>query len=113
VVFTHRIAAGAASRSYGLEVARLAGLPEKLLVRARHLLMEGEQLHVQTEVRGTSFDSCRGEGELFSSDVYQSRKEYLVNQQGREVLDLLNGVDPRNITPQAAMNLIFELKSIA
>lgn len=111
VVFTHRIAPGAANRSYGLEVAKLAGLPEKLLVRARHLLQEGEQ--VQIEKINTPFDLDRREGELFSSDVYQSKKEYRANQQGREVLELLNGVDPANITPQAAMNLIFELKSIA
>jgi DNA mismatch repair protein MutS len=113
VVFTHRIAPGAASRSYGLEVARLAGLPEKLLIRARHLLKEGEQQQVQIEKVGMLFDLPRREGELFSSEVYQSKKEYRVNQQGREVLELLNGVDPANITPQAAMNLIFELKSIA
>jgi DNA mismatch repair protein MutS len=113
VVFTHRIAPGAASRSYGLEVARLAGLPEKLLLRARHLLKEGEQLQVQPQNVSTVFDSRRGDGELFSSEVYQSRKEYLANQKGREIMELLNELDPANITPQAAMNLIFELKSIA
>ncbi|MFN8588575.1 MAG: DNA mismatch repair protein MutS [Candidatus Eisenbacteria bacterium] len=42
VVFLHRIAEGAADRSYGIHVARLAGLPESLLARAREVLAELE-----------------------------------------------------------------------
>ena len=113
VVFTHRIALGAANRSYGLEVARLAGLPEKLLARARHLLREEDSLRITTEPTDTSFESHRGTGELFSAKDYQSRKEHMLNQQGREVLQLLGEIDPANVTPQVAMNLIFELKRIA
>jgi DNA mismatch repair protein MutS len=43
VVFLHRIAEGAADRSYGIHVARLAGLPEPLLARAEEVLRELEQ----------------------------------------------------------------------
>ncbi len=42
LVFTHQIVAGPASRSYGVEVAELAGLPKTVLSRARHLLAEWE-----------------------------------------------------------------------
>ncbi len=38
VVFLHEVAAGAADRSYGIQVARLAGLPETVLARARQVL---------------------------------------------------------------------------
>lgn len=43
LVFTHRVVVGAASRSYGVEVAELAGFPKALLTRARHLLTTWEQ----------------------------------------------------------------------
>ncbi|OLZ09547.1 DNA mismatch repair protein MutS [Sulfobacillus thermosulfidooxidans] len=43
LVFTHRIISGAASRSYGVEVAELAGFPKTLLTRARHLLTMWEE----------------------------------------------------------------------
>src|SRR6185295_15788976 len=46
ILFVHRLEPGGANRSYGIEVGRLAGLPEPVLVRARHLLrlLESEQL---------------------------------------------------------------------
>ncbi|MFH1145203.1 MAG: DNA mismatch repair protein MutS, partial [Candidatus Eisenbacteria bacterium] len=43
VIFVRRVAAGAADRSYGIQVARLAGLPEEVLERAREILVELEE----------------------------------------------------------------------
>src|SRR4029453_6504715 len=43
VVFLHRIAEGAADRSYGIHVAKLAGLPDRVLARAREVLAELER----------------------------------------------------------------------
>ena len=48
VVFLHEVVAGAADRSYGLQVARLAGLPEAVVTRAREVL---DRLETQSDGR--------------------------------------------------------------
>ena len=42
IVFLHKIARGSANRSFGIEVAKLAGLPEELIARAKQVLVERE-----------------------------------------------------------------------
>lgn len=64
IVFLHKILPGCADRSYGIQVARLAGLPQELLLRAKTLLQElesSEPVHVipaptQVMTQGTLFD---------------------------------------------------------
>ncbi len=51
VVFLHKIAPGSADKSYGIHVARLAGVPEEVLVRAREVLAELESHPVSTRER--------------------------------------------------------------
>jgi DNA mismatch repair protein MutS len=53
IVFLHKIAAGSADKSYGIHVARLAGLPDEVLDRAREVLADLEAHHVQTRQRPT------------------------------------------------------------
>ena len=48
LVFLHRVEAGAADRSYGIEVARLAGMPERILLRANQLLQQLDAHKIET-----------------------------------------------------------------
>ncbi|MCC6421599.1 MAG: DNA mismatch repair protein MutS [Gemmataceae bacterium] len=51
IVFMHKIAAGSADKSYGIHVARLAGMPAEVLDRAREVLVDLERHHVETRQR--------------------------------------------------------------
>jgi DNA mismatch repair protein MutS len=51
IIFLHKIAAGSADKSYGIHVARLAGVPDEVLVRARQVLAELESHHVTAQER--------------------------------------------------------------
>jgi DNA mismatch repair protein MutS len=51
IVFLHKIAPGSADKSYGIHVARLAGVPEEVLARAREVLTELETHHVEARTR--------------------------------------------------------------
>jgi DNA mismatch repair protein MutS len=51
IIFLHKIAPGSADKSYGIHVARLAGVPEDVLRRAKHVLAELESHHVAAEDR--------------------------------------------------------------
>src|SRR5207248_506593 len=51
IVFVHKIAAGSADKSYGIHVARLAGVPKMVLNRAQEVLTELETRHLDTKER--------------------------------------------------------------
>jgi DNA mismatch repair protein MutS len=51
IIFLHKIAPGSADKSYGIHVARLAGVPEEVLDRAKEVLSELESHHVETQQR--------------------------------------------------------------
>jgi DNA mismatch repair protein MutS len=115
VVFTHRIIEGAASRSYGVEVARLAGLPRSLLERARSLIDAAELLkHKETE---GSFCGALSviDGKTAGKDPYGSETVFLrpVDPHNQIALDLtkrLQETDPSSLSPLEALKLIYELK---
>ena len=96
ILFVHRLEPGGADRSYGIEVGRLAGLPNTLLERARELLrrLESEQL-VKAPARG-GVDQLG----LFST-------------QRSAVLDRLGDVDANSLTPVQALAVLDELSRAA
>jgi DNA mismatch repair protein MutS len=107
VLFLHRLVAGGANRSYGIEVGRLAGLPPAVLERARKLLalFEGEQ--IVTALGGPT--GKRG----------QSGKQAPVDQltlfgsAPHPVVDELKNIDTEKMTPIEALTLLDRLVSRA
>jgi len=99
IVFLRRVEPGAADRSYGIEVAKLAGLPQEVVTRAREVLAE----HENAEHEAT--------GRLASGDVApQPRQLTIFTPLSHEVLDKLRDVDLNRLTPLEALNLLAELK---
>ncbi|HEY6867406.1 MAG TPA: DNA mismatch repair protein MutS, partial [Candidatus Eisenbacteria bacterium] len=98
VVFLHRIAAGPADRSYGIHVARLAGLPERVLARAQEVLRELEsERTVEHLERGV--ERPRGSSQLG-----------LFGAEGHPVLRELRELDLDALTPLEALNRLAEWK---
>ncbi len=99
IVFLRRVEPGAADRSYGIEVAKLAGLPQEVVVRAREVLAE----HENVEQRATA--------RLATGDVPRPAQQLTIfTPLSHEVLDRLRDVDLNRITPLEALNLLAELK---
>nr|WP_325181701.1 DNA mismatch repair protein MutS [uncultured Oscillibacter sp.] len=94
IVFLRKIIPGGADRSYGIEVAKLAGLPDKVLQRARQVL---EELETANNVQ---YAAPRREAEQVS----------LGSMREGEVLDALRRCQPDTLTPIEAMSLLYELK---
>ena len=94
IIFLRKIVPGGADRSYGIEVARLAGLPDKVVRRAREILRE-----LETE-NGVAYTPPRRESEQVS----------LAAMGEAEVLDALRRCQPDTLTPIEAMSLLYELK---
>ena len=97
IIFLRKILPGGADRSYGIEVAKLAGLPEKVLQRARQVLEELEELEA---AGGVPCAAPRREAEQVS----------LGSMGEGEVLEALRRCQPDTLTPIEAMSLLYELK---
>jgi DNA mismatch repair protein MutS len=106
VLFLHRLQPGGADRSYGIEVGRLAGLPEGVIARARDVLrsLEGEQLAAALQVRG----GRRKESRSPKAEVAHSQLA-LFTIGPHPVVVRLREVDPNAMTPLEAIRLLDEL----
>ena len=100
IVFLRKVESGAADRSYGIEVAKLAGLPNEVVERAREVLAE----HETAEQRLT---------DRLASDELQPRPPAqltIFTPLSQPVLEKLREVDLNRLTPLEALNLLAELK---
>ncbi len=108
VVFLHRLVSGAASRSYGIAVARLAGIPEVVVARARTILAELEEGGAAAPKASTVTVSPQRTGKtggqlsLFSGDP-ESRGE-------SDVLDALVALDLNRLSPIEALQVLSRLQ---
>lgn len=100
VVFLHEVASGAADRSYGIQVARLAGLPEKVLARARQVLGVLEQR--SSGGKAVVLDDLP----LFAHQPTRAKAEI------NPLHDMLDQVRADDLTPRQAIDLIYELKKL-
>jgi DNA mismatch repair protein MutS len=106
VVFLHEVAEGAADRSYGVHVARLAGLPEAVLARAEEVLHRLEQ----GETRSTA--DLADDLPLFAAAATRVRAKPAPAVAGPSPLEtMLRELSPDELTPKAALELIYRLKA--
>jgi DNA mismatch repair protein MutS len=100
IVFLHKIIAGGADKSYGIHVAKLAGLPKDVLVRARTLLAELEEKH-KPKV-GVTKKKSKEKQLTFFDDYKEIEKE--------EILQSLVELDLNEVTPMQALMMLSEWK---
>ncbi|MBX3597568.1 MAG: DNA mismatch repair protein MutS [Rhizobiaceae bacterium] len=102
VVFLHEVAMGAADRSYGVQVAKLAGLPEAVVQRARDVLNQLEE----GEMSGKA-DRLLDDLPLFSAVV---RNEPPAKPQTDALRESLGAINPDELTPREALDALYLLK---
>ncbi len=103
IVFLHEVTAGAADRSYGIHVAKLAGLPPAVIARAELVLKaleDGREGHKPL----ARIDDLP----LFSTAVTQNSQP---KSQPSELEAMVAAATPDSLTPRQALELIYELKS--
>ncbi len=106
IIFLRKIAAGGADKSYGIQVARLAGLPDKLLQRAREVLSNLEK---------NEFDEVGWPkiGESTKLPPVEPPRQLNLFSEPPNLVNLkLKDIDPNNLTPKQALDLIFELRQL-
>ena len=99
IVFLHEIQSGPASRSYGIQVARLAGMPAAVVQHARHALaaLESRASEAQTQV------------DLFASPPAAAQVASPVES---PLSDMMASIDPDVLSPREALDILYSLKKL-
>jgi DNA mismatch repair protein MutS len=103
IIFLHKLVKGATNRSYGIEVAGLAGVPDHVVKRAHEILKNIEKGEFTAEGKPT----------IVSSDEYNKKKQPcqlpLFQPQDDPLRKLLRSVSPDDISPRQAHELLYQL----
>lgn len=116
VTFLHRISQGPADKSYGVHVAKIAGLPKELLQRADAILHRLESHAAQLITKEHDDNQCtpplveEGQGNPQELSEQLSLFEECANDY-QDIIAQLEKVDVLNLTPMEAINVIYNLKS--
>jgi DNA mismatch repair protein MutS len=103
VVFLHEIAPGAADRSYGIQVARLAGLPPAVVERAREVLRQLEETDRKSPV-----DTLIDDLPLFSA-----ARKAAPEPEADPLAAALEAIKPDDLSPREALEALYKLKAAA
>ena len=102
IIFLRKITRGGADRSYGVEVAKLAGIPDAVIQRAKIILQELEEADIGKNPRRKFEKPVEGQLDLFASSSLTKAEH--------EVLDELRSLDPSLLTPLDALNKLYSLQ---
>ncbi|MGT2948486.1 DNA mismatch repair protein MutS [Streptococcus devriesei] len=105
VTFLHKITDGPADKSYGIHVAKIAGLPEDLLNRADHILVDLENTSAAVSVNLKNDKSP-------DQPAQEQLSLFTITDDHKELLEKLGQLDVANLTPREAMNALFDLKDM-
>lgn len=104
VVFLHEVIKGAADRSYGIHVAKLAGLPKSVITRAGQVLKKLER-----NSQKQNENSLENDLPLFTFAELEEKPKQKVKSPLEEVID---NIEPNDITAREALDIIYELKTL-
>ncbi len=100
LIFLHKVKNGSIDKSYGINVAKLAGMPDELIERANEILYNYEN------------NNKKNKGSIDS--VTQLRMDFdETNDKPNLVKERLDEINPLEVTPMEAINLLYELKEIS
>ncbi len=104
IIFLRKIVEGGTDRSYGIQVARLAGLPEDVILRAKEVLsnLEGGELNEIGEPKLARSELKKPEKRTNQLDIFTTQADPVIKE--------LLGFDIINMTPIEALNKLYELR---
>jgi DNA mismatch repair protein MutS len=100
IIFLRKIVKGGTDDSYGIEVAKLAGVPSEVVKRAREILSEIES--------GSAISSPKRKETNYEPDLFSS----IISSKDSEAADKIRELDINTLTPIEAMNFLFEIKKL-
>ena len=111
IVFLRKIIKGGADKSYGIQVAKLAGVPESIIERARVLSEELSNADITAAVADLSETKQNKSKAIHYDEVDLEQMSLFDTVQDDDILAELEAIDIGNLTPMDALNLIYGLQN--
>ena len=115
IIFLRKIDNGSCDHSYGIQVARLAGVPKKVIIRAREILSNLENMELTPDHKPVL---ARHRDERLKksheqTDLFSGVQLNIIDSHSMEILQKIQSIDVNKLTPLEALNILFELKKKA
>ena len=113
IVFLRKIVGGGADRSYGIQVAKLAGVPESVIARAKEIsdeLLANDIAAVARSIEVNTGTSCKKKKERLD-EVDLTQMSLFDTVRDDDIIEELRSVDVGNLTPVEALNKLYELQN--
>src|SRR5881398_1513797 len=107
VVFLHEVMPGAADRSYGIHIARLAGLPPPVIARAKSVLAK-----LEAQDRGQTARALADDLPLFAVPS-RDAAEAAPQSEAEKLLEAVKALHPDEMSPREALEALYKLKTLA
>lgn len=105
IVFLHKIVRGSASKSFGIEVAELAGIPKNVVTRAKTIMRQLEEIDINRDTNSIMMTAKGGKQKQISL-FDESRDD-------NEIVKILKDTNIENVSPVQAFAILLDLKDKA
>ncbi|GFD88229.1 DNA mismatch repair protein MutS [Tenacibaculum sp. KUL152] len=114
--FMHTVSEGAASKSFGLQVAQLAGVPKPVIKAAQQKLAILESSHIMSSdeaKKPSTSSSAKSKGSTVAGQTVVGQAEMLFPDKPHPVIEALENLAPDELSPRQALDLIYTLKRLS
>ncbi|MCK5052317.1 MAG: DNA mismatch repair protein MutS [Candidatus Cloacimonetes bacterium] len=109
IIFLRKIERGSADQSYGIQVARLAGVPEKVITRAKQILHNLEEHEISPQGLSSTAKRQLSNYHTNQLDIFDAIIEK--SEEKNDILETIKNLDVNKLTPLEAINKLSELKN--
>jgi DNA mismatch repair protein MutS len=111
IIFLRKIDAGSCDHSYGIQVARLAGVPASVIVRAREILSNLENMELTPDHKPAL--AMKKDGTIDSPQPQDGVQLNAIDEHALSIIARIRTIDINSLTPMDALNLLYELRKKA
>lgn len=111
IVFLRKIVKGGADRSYGIQVAKLAGLPDSVIERAKEIAEQLLANDITDTVKNISVDNGHKHKKEHLDEVDMTQISLFDTVKDDDIIDELRSIDIGNMTPLDALNKLYQLQN--
>lgn len=110
IVFLRKIVKGGADKSYGIQVAKLAGVPDSVICRAKELVEELSDADITAAVKDLT-SSSKKKQKIVYDQVDMAQMSLFDTVQDNDIVEEIRNLDMFHLTPMEAMNILYNLQN--